>query len=70
MLDPVIHKMIKYVQNLEEKDLKDKVRYSHSVKSAGEKHWFPGVECRWEASEGSRPCLLVTSMGFSEHLYR
>ncbi|XP_053286085.1 ubiquitin carboxyl-terminal hydrolase 24 isoform X5 [Pleuronectes platessa] len=24
MLDPVIHKMIKYVQNLEEKDLKDK----------------------------------------------
>uniref|UniRef100_A0AAX7V3S5 Ubiquitin carboxyl-terminal hydrolase 24 n=1 Tax=Astatotilapia calliptera TaxID=8154 RepID=A0AAX7V3S5_ASTCA len=26
MLDPVIHKMITYVQNLEEKDLKDKVR--------------------------------------------
>lgn len=25
MLDPVIHKMITYVQNLEEKDLKDKV---------------------------------------------
>lgn len=25
MLDPVIHKMIKYVQNVEEKDLKDKV---------------------------------------------
>lgn len=27
MLDPVIHKMITYVQNLEEKDLKDKVVY-------------------------------------------
>lgn len=27
MLDPVIHKMITYVQNLEEKDLKDKVRH-------------------------------------------
>lgn len=25
MLDPVIHNMIKYVQNVEEKDLKDKV---------------------------------------------
>lgn len=28
MLDPVIHKMITYVQNLEEKDLKDKVGFS------------------------------------------
>lgn len=27
MLDPVIHKMIKYVQNVEEKDLKDKVMF-------------------------------------------
>lgn len=27
MLDPVIHKMITYVQNLEEKDLKDKVAF-------------------------------------------
>lgn len=27
MLDPVIHKMITYVQNLEEKDLKDKVLF-------------------------------------------
>lgn len=27
MLDPVIHKMITYVQNLEEKDLKDKVGF-------------------------------------------
>lgn len=26
MLDPVIHNMIKYVQNVEEKDLKDKVK--------------------------------------------
>lgn len=28
MLDPVIHKTITYVQNLEEKDLKDKVSFS------------------------------------------
>lgn len=28
MLDPVIHKMIKYVQNVEEKDLKDKVIFN------------------------------------------
>lgn len=27
MLDPIIHKMIKYVQNVEEKDLKDKVMF-------------------------------------------
>lgn len=27
MLDPVIHKMITFVQNLEEKDLKDKVPF-------------------------------------------
>lgn len=35
MLDPVIHKMITYVQNLEEKDLKDKVGLSicHSFNS-------------------------------------
>lgn len=32
MLDPVIHKMITYVQNLEEKDLKDKVGF-HSCRS-------------------------------------
>lgn len=33
MLDPVIHKMITYVQNLEEKDLKDKVVFhiSHPI---------------------------------------
>uniref|UniRef100_H3DJS3 ubiquitinyl hydrolase 1 n=1 Tax=Tetraodon nigroviridis TaxID=99883 RepID=H3DJS3_TETNG len=33
MLDPVIHKMITYVQNLEEKDLKDKVGFfrGHSL---------------------------------------
>lgn len=30
MLDPVIHKMITYVQNLEEKDLKDKVEMGHT----------------------------------------
>lgn len=30
MLDPVIHKMITFVQNLEEKDLKDKVPLSNS----------------------------------------
>lgn len=31
MLDPVIHKMITYVQNLEEKDLKDKVALCFSL---------------------------------------
>lgn len=31
MLDPVIHKTITYVQNLEEKDLKDKVVFLRTV---------------------------------------
>lgn len=41
MLDPVIHKMITYVQNLEEKDLKDKVGFFRG-------HSLPGLcTCRY-----------------------
>lgn len=62
MLDPVIHKMITYVQNLEEKDLKDKVGFFSF-------HPLPGfcacrylnwvVNVNWDFSRGDAYCLIV-----------
>lgn len=69
MLDPVIHKMITYVQNLEEKDLKDKVRRNERCRGKPFV-WFAGVERGWEASEGSSPCTLATLIGWSGHFHR
>lgn len=46
MLDPVIHKMIKYVQNVEEKDLKDKVmfyKYLRRIYCVSWKCWQYGL---------------------------